>query len=410
MRRARLLRCLGLAVVGCLLLTGCGLNSTQLVPAPGGPGTEDGSYTVHVRFANVANLVPHAEVKVDNVNAGVVRTIALHGWQAQLELSLSPDVTLPANAVADIGQKSLLGAQYVELSAPADAPPTGTLRQGDLIPVARTNRYPGTEELLAALSLWLNGGGLRQVRTITDELNNALSGHERQARDLIGRLDTLASSADEQKNQILRAIDAVDGLTQRLRANSGRLGRAVEELGPGLRVLNEQRGNLRTALNAVDRLGTVGTDVLNRSRDGLLANLRDLRPTLRRLVEAGDAVPKSLDLLGTMLFPLSTYKKVVRGDFLNLAATLDMSLPSLDSGLLAGTPLGGVLNAATTALQATDPVRGPLGLPRPTGDAAERAQPPRDRAGPTDPPRAPGGSSAPGPGEGGLLGGLLGGG
>lgn len=363
------------------LLAGCAVDSAQMVPLPGGPGSGTDAQRVVVRFANVANLVPRSEVKVDDVTVGAVRSIGLHGWQAQVEIGLDANVVLPANAVATIGQKSLLGAQYVELAAPPD--PVGRLGDGDLIPAERTNRYPGTEELLAALSLWLNGGGLRQVRVITDELNRALSGNEQQAADLIHRLDVLARSADEQKAQIIRSLEAVDGLTARLRANSERLGRAVDELGPGIRVLNEQRDALRSALDASSRLGAVGTDVLDRSRDDLLATAHDLRPTLHQLVAAGDSVPESLDTLGILLFPLSTYKKIVRGDFLNLAVTLDLSVPSLESGLLAGTPVETVFDAARTALQATDPIRGPLGIGSPIEEpppSPPPANPPADPA------------------------------
>lgn len=374
------MRALALLLITCLL-AGCSVDSAQMVPLPGGPGSGSDAQRVVVRFANVANLVPRSEVKVDDVTVGAVRRIGLHGWQAQVEIALDPGVVLPANAVANIGQKSLLGAQYVELASPPDA--AGRLRDGDVIPAERTNRYPGTEELLAALSLWLNGGGLRQVRVITDELNRALSGNEQQAEDLIHQLDTLARSADEQKTQIIRSIEAVDGLAARLRANSQRLGQAVDQLGPGIQVLNEQRDALRSALDASSRLGAVGTDVLNRSRDDLLANVQDLRPTLHQLVAAGDSVPKSLDTLGTLLFPLSTYKKVIRGDYLNLAVTLDLSVPSLESGLLAGTPVETVLDAARTALQATDPIRGPLGIGSPIEEpppSPPPANPPPDPA------------------------------
>jgi phospholipid/cholesterol/gamma-HCH transport system substrate-binding protein len=403
-----------LLATGCLT-TGCTVDSAQLVPVPGGPGTEKGAYTVFAQFANVANLVPHAEVKVDNVTAGTVRAIGLEGWHARLELRVSPDVALPANAVATIGQKSLLGAQYVELSNPSDQPAQGRLRNGDVIPIEHTNRYPGTEELLSALSLWLNGGGLRQVRTITDELNGVLSGNEQQAKDLIGKLDTLAGTADAQKNQIIGAIGAVDGLAGRLRANSAKLGTAVDQLAPGLRVLNDQRADLTTALNSVSRLGSVGTDVLNRSRDDLLATVRDLRPTLRNLVQSGDSVPKSLDTLGTLLFPLSAYQKVVRGDFLNMSATVDLSIPSLQSGLLAGTPLDSVVNAARTALQGVNPLLNPLG-PSPYGPPMPEPAPGQQNPLPLPLPLpvpgapAPNQAPAPPPGLGGLLGSLLGGG
>ncbi|WP_406689796.1 MCE family protein [Saccharopolyspora sp. ID03-671] len=373
------MRGLALLLISCLL-AGCSVDSAQLVPLPGGPGSGGDARRVVVRFADVANLVPRSEVKVDDVTVGAVRRIGLHGWQAEVEIGLDPGVVLPANAVAAVGQKSLLGAQYVELAAPPD--PVGRLADGAVIPAERTNRYPGTEELLAALSLWLNGGGLRQVRVITDELNRALGGNEQQTRDLIHQLGALARSADEQKAQIVRSIEAVDGLAARLRANSQRLGRAVDELGPGIRVLNEQRDSLRSALDASSRLGAVGTDVLDRSRDDLLAVVDDLRPSLQQLVAAGDDVPKSLDTLGTLLFPLSTYRKVIRGDFLNLAVTLDLSVPSLESGLLAGTPAEPVLDAARTALQATDPIRGPLGVGSPI-------EPPPPSPPPENPPPDP---------------------
>ncbi|NKQ51674.1 MCE family protein [Amycolatopsis sp. K13G38] len=396
----RRLRALAAGLACCLAVTACSVNSADLVPIPGGPGTGAGSYSVFAEFANIGNLVPHAEVKVDNVTVGTVRSVGLRGWHAWLELRLSPSAALPANATAAIGQKSLLGAQYVELSPPAD--PSGSLRDGDVIPLERTNRYPGTEELLSALSLWLNGGGLRQVRTITGELNAALSGNEQQARDLIGRLGTLASTVDEQKGQIIAAIGAVDGLTAKLRDNAAKLGDAIDQLGPGLRVLNEQRGELTGALDSVSRLGAVGTDVLDRSRDDLLATVRDLQPTLAGLVRAGDDVPKSLDTLGTLLFPLSAYKKAVKGDFVNLSATLDLTVQGLQDGMLAGTPLETVLNAARTALQAGDPLRTPL-------------SPPTPEPAPTTPAPAiltpPAPSSAPAPDIlGGLLGGVLGGG
>ena len=124
------------------LLAGCAVDSAQMVPLPGGPGSGTDARRVMVRFADVANLVPRSEVKVDDVTVGAVRSIGLHGWQAQVEIGLDAGVVPSANAVANIGQKSLLGAQYVELATPPD--PVGRLRDGDLIPAERTNRYPGT--------------------------------------------------------------------------------------------------------------------------------------------------------------------------------------------------------------------------------------------------------------------------
>lgn len=342
------------------VLTGCGFGGLNSMVLPGSEGTGDSGYVIEVEFASVANLVPNSEVKVNDVTVGTVRSISLDGWHARASLGLRRDVVLPANAVAMIGQKSLLGAEYIELAAPTAEPPAGRLRDGDVIKLAQTDRYPETEEVLASLSMLLNGGGLAQVKTIVTEANHLLDGNVVNTRRLIENLNTFVGSLDRQRDQIARAIDAMHRLTAKLAARSSRIGAAIDKIGPGIRVLDEQQAKLVDALAALDKLGTVGTKVITASRKSLLADLRALQPTLNRLVEAGESVPKSLDLLGTFLFPIKAVPYVTKGDYLNSANTVDVSLPALSRGLLPGTPLEHAVRQLHTALQASDPLTAPL--------------------------------------------------
>jgi phospholipid/cholesterol/gamma-HCH transport system substrate-binding protein len=293
-------------------------------------------FTVQAEFADVANLVPDAEVKVDDVTVGRVSDVRLDGWHARLTLELDDGVRLPANATAKIGQKSLLGAEYVELDRPADA--QGALRQGDLIPLTRTGRYPETEELLAGLSLWLNGGGLQNLRAIYTEVDKALGGREQTTRDLLGRLRTFTTSIDGQKDAIVKTIDALDNLGRPLAAQRDQLADAIDHVTPGITLLNQQRTNLTAALTALTSFSTAATKVIDHTQDDLHADLDSLKPILANLVAAGDALPKSFDVAGTLLFPLSTFRNSFRGDFVNVYATVDLSLQAVNP-LLA--PLGG---------------------------------------------------------------------
>lgn len=293
-------------------------------------------FTVQAEFADVANLVPDAEVKVDDVTVGRVSDVRLDGWHARLTLELDDGVRLPANATAKIGQKSLLGAEYVELDRPADA--QGALRQGDLIPLTRTGRYPETEELLAGLSLWLNGGGLQNLRAIYTEVDKALGGREQTTRDLLGRLRTFTTSIDGQKDAIVKTIDALDNLGRPLAAQRDQLAEAIDHVTPGITLLNQQRTNLTAALTALTSFSTAATKVIDHTQDDLHADLDGLKPILANLVAAGDALPKSFDVAGTLLFPLSTFRNSFRGDFVNVYATVDLSLQAVNP-LLA--PLGG---------------------------------------------------------------------
>jgi phospholipid/cholesterol/gamma-HCH transport system substrate-binding protein len=294
------------------------------------------SFIVRAEFANVANLVPDAEVKVDDVTVGRVSDVRLDGWHARLTLELDDGVRLPANATAKIGQKSLLGAEYVELDRPSDA--RGELRPGDLIPLTRTDRYPETEELLAGLSLWLNGGGLQNLRAIYTEVDQALGGREQTTRDLLDKLRTFVTSIDGQKEAMLRTIDALDNLGKPLAAQRNQLADALDHLTPGVTLLNQQRTTLTAALTALAAFSTAATKVIDDTQDDLQADLDSLKPILANLVAAGDTLPRSFDIAGTLLFPLSTFRNSFRGDFVNVYANIDLSLQAVNP-LLA--PLGG---------------------------------------------------------------------
>src|SRR4029453_12788068 len=170
-----------------LMLTGCGFRRAYSFSLPGGADTGDDPYTVRVEFLDVLDLVPQSAVRVADVPVGRVESIELdeEDWTALVTLSVNRDVELPANAVAAIQQSSLLGEKYVELAPPGNEEPEGRLGDDSRITLDRTNRNVEVEELLGALSLVLNGGGLAQLQTINRELGNALEGREAEIKDTL---------------------------------------------------------------------------------------------------------------------------------------------------------------------------------------------------------------------------------
>ena len=159
-----------------------------------------------VEFRDVLDLVPQSAVKVDEVTVGKVDDVSLDGYTAVVTVRLNGDVKLPANAFATIRQTSLLGEKFVDLAPPTTETPTGELENGDTIPLSRSGRNPEVEEVLGALSLLLNGGGVAQLKTITQELNKALDGREPQVRSVLSRLDTFMGQLDQNKHEIITAI------------------------------------------------------------------------------------------------------------------------------------------------------------------------------------------------------------
>lgn len=323
----------GAAAVVAGALTGC--QGVYDLPLPGGAATGSDAYHVTVEFADVLDLVPQSAVKVNDVTVGSVDDVQLEGWHARVTLRLRRSVHLPDNAVAELRQTSLLGEKFVSLSPPTTEAPRGRLQEGDTIPLARSGRNPEVEEVLSALSLVLNGGGVAQLKTINVELTRAMRGHESDIRGAIGQLDTFIGSLDARRSEVVRAIDGLDRLSARLAAQKTQIANAVEDLGPGLEVLADQRAQLTRMLTALSDLGRVGTRVVDASRADTVANLRALQPILTQLAEAGDNLPKALEIAFTYPFPRAAVD-AVKGDFTNLRITADLDLRTILTNLNGG--------------------------------------------------------------------------
>jgi phospholipid/cholesterol/gamma-HCH transport system substrate-binding protein len=321
-----------------LLLGGCGFRGAYSFSLPGGADLGDESYTVQVEFLDVLDLVPQSGVRVADVPVGRVEEIELgDDWTAVVTIAVNGDVELPANAVAAIQQSSLLGEKYVEVAAPGNEEPEGDLRDEPHIPLERTNRNVEVEELLGALSLVLNGGGLAQLQTINRELGEALEGRESEIRATLSELDTFIGGLDEQKDAISRALDSADALAATLAERTATIETALDTIGPGLEVINQQRGLLVSMLESLARLGDVGTRIIEQSAENTVADLELLRPILTQLAAAGPDLAGSLELLLTYPFPDSSltalnYRKAQTGGyalFTNMTATLDFNLTRL---------------------------------------------------------------------------------
>ncbi|MGI8332996.1 MCE family protein [Actinomadura scrupuli] len=393
---------------------GCGpggFGGVQDLPLPGGADVGDHPYTVTAEFANVLNLVPQSAVKVNDVAVGRVTRVALprDGWSARVTLLVNGKVRLPANALATLEQSSLLGEKYIQLAAPADGSATGALTDGATIPMSRTNRNPEVEEVLGALSMLLNGGGLAQLRTITVELDHALNGNEPQIRSLLHRLDTLATRLDAGKKDLTDALDGMNRLSATLSGRKEQLGTVLDDLGPGLRVLERQRGALVRMLSSLDTLSGVAIDTIDRSKDDLVADLRALEPTLRKLSDAGRDLPRALQVLLTYPFT-DAVLPAIKGDYLNVYLSVTAApgteiIPPItpEAGAGAGRgqapplPLPSVGGTSTVPATPGSSPAVPGSSPAVPGSAT--AAPGSSPAVPGGSPPAPSGTAAPGKGN-----------
>ncbi len=353
----QLATCSALALGIAVTATGCRFDGINSIPLPGNAvGGE--TYEVTVELADIQNLVGNSPVKADNVIVGNIARIGGEDWIAHLTLELRDDAAIPANVTAKLTQNSVLGSQYLELTVPAAEEPTGTLQDGAIIPLSRTSQYASTEEVLSALSLVLNGSGLQQVRTVTSELVRVLDGREQNLHELFGNLETFMGGLDQQRADIVRAIDGLDRLGGELAAQNGTLDRGIETITPAIQVLNDQQKQLTTMLTSVGEFGQVATEVLDSSRANLHANLTALQPTLSQLASVGDSIPEALKIAATMPFPIETTERAARGDYVYLFLTLDVSAETVGGKVLGSIPFS-ELAGLNPARQAANPLLAP---------------------------------------------------
>ena len=321
-----------LLFVSVVLLSGCEFDVYKL-PLPGGPDVGDDPMTIKVHFADVLDLVPQSTVKVNDVSVGQVTDVDLDGYTAVVTVAVRKDVELPDNAVAEIRQTSLLGEKFVSLKAPDTGPSANLLASGDEIPLERSGRNPEVEEVLGALSLILNGGGIAQLQTITKELNLALEGREGAARSVLEQVRAFMGQLDANKTQIVDAIESLNRLALSVRKEQPSIDAALEELPSALRSIDSQRTDLVKMLRALDDLSGIGVEVIRASKTATIDSLEALNPVLNQLAASGDNFTKAFHVFLTYPFVdevVGRDPQVARnlhmGDYTNLSVQLEVDL------------------------------------------------------------------------------------
>src|SRR5882757_4992230 len=331
-----------------LILTSCGWKGIANVPMPGGVEGGKGTMTLYVQMPDTLALNVNSRVRVADVFVGSVRAIELKNWVATLTLDVQPDLKLPSNTLAKVGQTSLLGSQHVQLDPPPH--PSGqVLKSGDTIPLQNSSSFPTTERVLASIGTILTGGGIPNLETIQTEINNILSGRADQIREFLGRLDTFTTELNAQRQDIVRAIDSTNRLLSIVAQRNDTLDRVLTEFPPLIKHFADTRYLFADAITALGRISVAADNALAPSSANLHTNLQNLQRPLKQLGRASPYLIGALKLMLTAPFSIENVPKVVRGDYLNVSLMVDLKLSAIDNGVLSGTGVSGMLRALEQA-------------------------------------------------------------
>ena len=319
---------------------GCSFGGINSLPLPGAIGRGADATRYHIELANVSTLEPNSPVLIGDVVVGSVGAMKVRDWHADVEISVKPGVVIPANAVAAVGQTSLLGSMHLALNPPLGEAPSGRLAPGATLGLNRSSTYPSTEQTLSALSVVINGGGVGQLGDIVRELNAAFNGREPQIRDLLTRLNDFVGVLATQRESINAAVVSLNRLAGTFAGQRDVLTRALDRIPPALDVLVAERPRLTAALQKLGEFSGLAGAVVNDTQADLVRNLRNLEPTLRSLADVGPNLDKALAYFTAFPYGQSTIDRAIRGDYLNQFIIFDFTVPRLKKTLFLGTSWG----------------------------------------------------------------------
>jgi len=385
-----------------LTVTGCAFNGLNSLPLPGAVGRGPGANIYHVEVANVGTLEANSPVLIDDVDVGSISKMTVHGWHADVDISVRPGVVIPANAVASVGQTSLLGSMHLELNTPLGQAPSGRLQPGATIPLNRSSTYPSTEQTLSSLSVILNAGGLGQIGDIIHNFNAALSGHTSDVRDLLNRLDRFVGTLDQQRDNLVASLQALNRLSGTFAAQRDVITQALYKIPPALDVLIKERPRLTTALNKLGTFSDTTTRLVNDAGSDLVRNLNNLGPALGALADIGPELDAAIALAPTFPYTQGFIDRNVRGDYVNGYFIIDLTNAGLRKSILRGThwerlgaeavPVPGDPEYLQFKYGAPPGAAGSVPSPGPVGEPGPFGFPP-----PWGPPPGPPPSAAPAP-------------
>lgn len=338
-------------VAGLLVVSGCGPTMADL-PLPGS-GVSGDTIRVDVQFDEALNLARGAQVRVNGVSSGKVREVTTKDFKAIAVLDVRRSAELRATATARLRYTTPLGELFVEVSNPT----SGTLlRDGAVLPEAQSSTAPTVEDALASASLLVNGGGLNQLQTVTDELNAAIGGREDTVRRLMERADTFLGEANATTADIDRALTALATVSKVLRANQSTIDAAMTDIRPAAKVLRQNTPGLTRLLAKLTEFSDTANGVVGATRADILRMLDQVSPVLDEFIANKDTLGPSLKALVSLNDDVNA---AIPGDYANMK--LEMQMDKLTLPSLLGAP-GSNADPGTAGSGSTNPLGDLLGL------------------------------------------------
>ena len=249
------------------------------------------TYSLKVRFVNVAGLMAGSPVRVAGVSVGSVTDVELTPTGVVVVFTVNQDMQplVTDKSIATIGSISLLGEGAVDLTARPDGVPIpewGFVNSGvaeGSIAQLTTEATSGLSEAKALVEDLRKGKGtmgkLFTDESLYRELESMVTASERVASAIASGKGTAGKFANDPRlyDEMQKSVANLNAITTKLRNGEGSLGQLMND--PALaKSLNATSTNLETMTGRLNRgEGTAGKllndDALYKKIDGMTARV-----------------------------------------------------------------------------------------------------------------------------------------
>jgi phospholipid/cholesterol/gamma-HCH transport system substrate-binding protein len=283
----------------------------------------DDTYTVVAHFSESGGIFSDAEVTYRGVKIGQVQELELTDSGVDVKMSIDKDYdSIPADAIALVGNRSAVGEQYVELQPQSDDEPF--LEENSEIETENTQTPIATETLLTNLSNTVESVDKEALETTITELGAAFGGTGEDLQRIIDTGNAFIEDANANFDVTTALIRDGNIVLRGQVASSSAIRNFASQLSLFSGTLAASDKNLRQVIDS-------GSMAANDLRRFLEENEVDLAELVNNLVTTGEVVVRRLDGIEQVLV---LYPYVVEGGFTVASKSPDTGLYDAHFGMI----------------------------------------------------------------------------
>lgn len=248
---------------------------------------DEGSYRVTAFFERTPGLFENSDVDVLGVAVGKILSVQPVGTRVKVEMEISDEYKLPADAFAQIIPPSVISDRYVQIAPPYEGGPA--LQDGAVLGLDRTGIPAELDDVFAQLKKLLDAiepgekGEPGALGKLIVQLDDTLSDREEDLQRALIDTSDLTSTLAESQDDLSDILVNLEGFFTKLATRADSIGDLNRNLAVVLTALAESRTDLEGTLHNVGDLTNELGDLV-----------RDHRRKLGRDVELAAAITSAV--------------------------------------------------------------------------------------------------------------------